>query len=209
MLRYLAAIAPIEGSPTERRHWAENAIRGKSMREIVDNASKQDNNGHCFVLCLMAPETVSEPVPWSHYADSHRGVCVHLDTRFFPIKFAFQVKYGDEYPTLVVPRTERPPDEAFNAYLRKARLWSYEREYRVIQFDLPDAGMSKHLGVEWAGKIALADPKCVVAVTLGARMPDHVRSRLKECVKAHCPAVEVWQADLHRSRYEVVRERVA
>lgn len=212
MCRYLSKIAPITGDDARRRRWAEDAMEGKSMEELVELASGRnaERAGRLFVFCAMAPETVNSPLPWAHYADSHRGVCIHLDSEVRPLPLAFPVVYSGEYPRLVVPRTERDPTDAMQMILlRKCDQWSYEKEYRVIRSKLPGAGLAGSLGVKWDGEIALASSSIVRAITLGCRMEAVTRSNLIQWTSEHAPHVEVWQADLHRSRYEVVRERIA
>lgn len=74
---------------------------------------------------------------WSHYADSHRGVCFRFKasstTPFFGR--AQSVSYQAERP--IVNLFRDPPYKQVNsALLTKADIWSYEKEWRVIEHDL-------------------------------------------------------------------------
>ncbi len=37
---------------------------------------------------------------WSHYADSHKGICLEFDTSFEPFNKSRQVKYGNKIPII-------------------------------------------------------------------------------------------------------------
>ena len=212
MIRYLTDIAPVEGSVTAKRRWAQNRIAGKGQQEIIEiicnHVATKDQSGEVFVFCLMAPNTVSTPLPWSHYADAHHGVCIHFDSSFLPISLAFPIEYDDEYPTIAVPRTAQTDWTGVkNTLLRKSLLWRYESEYRVFRF-AKEPGRARLLFNRWEGDLAIASPRVCTAITLGCRMKGDVRERIGSWIRANAPHVEMWQARLHRSRYEIGRERV-
>lgn len=214
IIRYLADISPGGGSGTARRKWAEEAIRGKSMREIVETHERNSRGEHWIattqVLCLMTSQAATKPLAWAHYADGHRGICAHLRTDIGPLRFAYPVDYQQEYPEVPVPRTAIDQWELVRRILlRKSPDWSYEHEHRVIRIMLSDAGASHHLMTEWDGDVAIAPKDIVTAVTVGCRMRVADRERLMAWIKANTPHIEVWQATLHDSRYELGRERIA
>ncbi|VGO17822.1 hypothetical protein PDESU_06424 [Pontiella desulfatans] len=79
----------------------------------------------CWDSCLM----------WSHYADSHKGICVELaydkDTRL-PDGCEFgKVRYSTHYPRPVANRIE-DPSEFQTLFLTKSTDWMYEHEWRLI-----------------------------------------------------------------------------
>jgi len=79
------------------------------------------------------------PLMWSHYGDQHRGLAIGYSTPADASKDVFRMKYGG---SRVVEASKvkamldgdssagRPVDEAI--LLRKARDWSYEREWRLL-----------------------------------------------------------------------------
>lgn len=84
------------------------------------------------VLCL---SSVSDDIlMWSHYADSHRGICLEFDSSDKFFKNAHQVKYPSERPRINPFRqTEDEMMEA--ALLSKAEHWIYEQEWRLIHYE--------------------------------------------------------------------------
>ena len=211
MHQYLEGVARRAGAP-DPKAWAVTRIAGKSTQEVLDEFSEMLGREHLRsdlrLLCLSEGVAVTKPLLWSHYADSHRGVCIHFDPTLAPLRFSYPVKYCVEYPKLVLPRTHQQDwDAVQNQLLSKCDDWKYEREWRVIRSRLQPGGFADTLMTEWDGDIAIARGEIVKAITLGARMSEQVRSRLKAWVRTNVPHVEVWQARLHRSRFEVERER--
>jgi hypothetical protein len=214
MLDYLASIQPQARSRAHGRRLAEEMIRGRGMKELVEQLgqtlTKAQLSEEAALFCMSHTDTLAEPLQWGHYADCHRGVAIELDTSLPPVNFAFPVTYAEEYPTSKVPRTEQPSWDGVKAlFLTKSTHWRYEREYRAIRLDFPDAGVASHLLTQWEGDVAVADPRVVRAVTLGAKMDADAKRVIRDWVRQHGPHVEVWEAYLHRSRYEVCRERIA
>lgn len=97
---------------------------------------------------------------WSHYGDSHQGVCLQY-TDFLnersPLISALPVTYSRERPLLEV--SSSAPEKLLELmFLRKADYWSYEQEWRIIERKGP--------GYQQIPALELA------AVILGARASD-------------------------------------
>jgi hypothetical protein len=203
-------------SPGEANRRAKGFIAGKTMQQIVEEIGGLMRGAHLsdglLLCCFSGEEGTRAPITWSHYADSHRGVCLHYDTTKFPVKLALAVEYDATYPEVKVPRTAQSDWEAMQkTFLRKSHHWSYENEYRVmkVEFDLA----VKHprladLFVKWKGAVALASADVVSGITIGARMPPAERKELLGHIAAHHPGLNVWEARLHRSRYEIEEHKV-
>lgn len=130
---------------------------------------------------------------WSHYADSHRGICFRLtptrfDQDFFP---AFQVLYSEERP-VVDMIDDSLLDWSRKALLTKAQCWRYEREWRV--FDVQQSGFH-------AFRPGLLD-----AVILGALISEENRARVSAWVKARTPPTKLIQARFDDKKFRVIIE---
>lgn len=69
---------------------------------------------------------------WSHYGDSHRGLCFTFDLLADPAAFSwlFRVEYCDDYPGFnYIQEPDRIPD----LVRAKAGIWRYEQEWRVVK----------------------------------------------------------------------------
>jgi len=217
VLRYILDTARNFGiSPSDARRRATALMKGKSQAEIVDWIGAKfwetfESDG-LFICCLAGSEAIKGPVSWAHYADQHRGVAIHFDTKQPPVRFAYRVRYSETYPEVVVPRTYQDPwEQVQRALMTKSSHWRYEDEYRAVRVDWP--GNERHpeiaqLFVNWDGTTALAGAKAVSGITLGARMPDAERRHLLAFIADKRSDLAVWQADLHRSRYEVITDQI-
>jgi hypothetical protein len=112
VLKYIFDIhRSIGESPREARTKAAAFVAGKTQAEIVEWVGERlletNNRDGLYVCCVSGPEALATPLAWSHYADHHRGIAVHFDTRWPPVKFAFPVIYSEHYPETVVPRSHQ------------------------------------------------------------------------------------------------------
>ncbi|WP_233620265.1 DUF2971 domain-containing protein [Burkholderia multivorans] len=127
------------------------AIHAEAIFESMDrleaalprlNADVRNHLASSKILCLT--ESPDNPVMWTHYADTHRGVVIRL--RDYP---EFDSPYIRAKPVNYVAETPRLVDEEFlsdmlsgrtsfnvNALLErliytKSAGWAYEREWRI------------------------------------------------------------------------------
>ncbi|MCD8522585.1 MAG: DUF2971 domain-containing protein [Saccharospirillaceae bacterium] len=90
-------------------------------------------------ICCFSSE-FDNPLLWSHYGDEHRGICIGYDLIRKPTPDLRKVIYGGSrtIKTSVIinallkgnQRAKTLLDN--NVLLRKAKPWSYEKEYRLI-----------------------------------------------------------------------------
>jgi len=71
---------------------------------------------------------------WSHYADSHKGFCLEFATGFSPFcDQLHKVVYQNVLPTTVPSEREPGNLDCLRRFLLvKARVWSYEKEWRIV-----------------------------------------------------------------------------
>lgn len=84
------------------------------------------------ILCLS--KNPSNGLMWSHYAGSHKGLCIcfeHHNEPFFGR--AQEITYSSNFPQ--VSRIRDDDEKIMNAVLlTKASFWSYEEEWRIIDY---------------------------------------------------------------------------
>lgn len=90
---------------------------------------------HCFSSPITG-ERLSGPrsnLMWSHYADSHRGLCLQYEVARDPVLVcAVKVEYGLGYPEINWLSPEFP-NEVLKCVTTKDKCWEYEGEWRYIQ----------------------------------------------------------------------------
>jgi len=67
---------------------------------------------------------------WSHYADSHKGICIEFDAMKMPIMGAHKVVYQADYPVIKYPSPRNVT--ALSPVLTKFEKWNYEDEFRTV-----------------------------------------------------------------------------
>jgi hypothetical protein len=140
------------------------------------------------MLCLSADRL--HPLQWSHYADSHRGICLHFRSTVGSVfGQAKRVRYTtSRTPVWIAPKPI--PDTVWMrlAYM-KAKFWSYEREYRLVRrADLP--GIENLDGVGYMR----FDPALLTGVTIGMLIPIADRLALLQALAKYRPNLPIWEA---------------
>ena len=67
---------------------------------------------------------------WSHYADSHRGICLEFSTQNKVMCCAQQIEYRGDFPVLALYSDDQ--DDNLVPLLTKSNVWTYESEYRLV-----------------------------------------------------------------------------
>ena len=182
-----------------------------------DVAVFQQYVDNCGVLSLS--ERSDDILLWSHYADSHRGICLRLrhdalrfsqdpDRRPLPmynvLQPAEQVEYSESYPATSFVRS--PPWEWYRAWmLTKSSHWCYEREWRVtLQPKKP----------EFEDRVATFtenrhdDPQslpanALVGVILGCAIKREDERTVREWLRLSAATVPLFRASKKLDRFEL------
>lgn len=195
----LIKVAKRNGATTkEAERYASRSISNKgklsrTIREIVASTFGMAR------LCSFtsSPDNI---LLWSHYADSHKGLCIEFDAGMLPIASAMKVHYQDEYPSVDYPM----PNDArgFAAVLTKARAWEYEDEFRLLLVSsapdqYPNDGESYCLSGDE-----------ITSIYLGAEVSDIHRQQLISLVSEGMLAATIYQAELSDNSYTLVFKEI-
>jgi len=123
-------VPTLTGAPEQPNEEATAAFERSYLSEIYRDIG---------IVCFSA--TISDPVIWSHYADSHRGIAIGYEFHESGARL-FDVVYQEERATLnygeaELLRREKDPRAFIEkviryGFTRKAVSWSYEMEYRLF-----------------------------------------------------------------------------
>jgi hypothetical protein len=126
---------------------------------------------------------------WSHYANSHKGICIGFDTMVltdYVTKFLGKVTYQKDLPKY---RLFEVFNESFRrVYLTKSRIWQYEQEYRLV----------KMFGVQQMVKIPLDG---IVEVILGCNVPQEEKELVQSIISMNNPNCELYEARLSKTKF--------
>jgi len=137
-VRHIVSTAQTEASEAERQQVFVH-LMGLTPEEIARQLH-QASGLHLQGMAVCCLSAVNDQVlMWSHYADSHAGVCLRFRTRPLLAEvpdLAYRVSYSADRP--VVNRATAPEDYdgLFDAMLVKADFWEYEQEYRLFRREL-------------------------------------------------------------------------
>lgn len=181
-----------EGIPVEKM---AAAVRENTLRQLRDDTR---------VFCLSAEEC--HPLLWSHYADSHKGACLHFSCGYGTlIGLARQVACKEDREPILIPLQYQTDDQLTDKMvLVKAAFWAYENEYRIIG----------HAGADWGHAFdekwrVSFPPELLCGITLGMRISPTNRAEIMALAAARTPAIPVWQAMEDETRFWMRVERVA
>jgi Protein of unknown function (DUF2971) len=139
------------------------------------------------ILCLS--ETANDILMWSHYADFHKGVCLQFDGQSTFFANAHQVNYLVERPR-VNPFRDSTEQVMEAVLLGKAKHWSYEKEWRLIQY----------VGGPKAYKFP---PEALVGLVLGACISPQDKQLVLGWLKERKAPIKVLQAVISDKSYEI------
>jgi hypothetical protein len=167
------------------------AKSGVAMEEVPDAVMKTirgDLQDNMRIYCLTTEQ--QHPLQWSHYADRHTGVCLHLrcgeDDLFGQAR---RIVYRPDRPPILIPQSYQSESDMMDSLVfMKADFWKYESEYRIVAYH----------GVEWGGilngNFVSFDPALLVGITMGMRIQPAHRDQLVALARSHNPPLAIWDA---------------
>lgn len=161
------------------------------------------------ILCFCAAHT--NPLLWSHYADSHRGIVLGFKSSGMPFSRAQRVGYSKRAPR-VFSRSDfedyflklKPlPDvrERLGKLMtQKAKEWHYEHEWRIVNVNGGNES-------ETYSDVAFI-PDSLTKVFFGCRISVPARNAIERLLSGDFRHVEVYQAVQPRATFRLKFERV-
>lgn len=132
---------------------------------------------------------------WSHYADSHKGICIEFDSTKLPTSISMKVHYQDEYPKIEYPL---PSDvTGFIPVLTKSTAWKYEQEFRSI---LVAEAENQPLN---DGTSFLLSRNTITNIYLGAEITDSHKEYILELIGRSNINPQIWVATLSNNTYSI------
>ena len=159
---------------------------GSEINSFSQTAISTTTGIACFTL------HANSMLMWSHYGDQHRSVCVGFDFNVLKDNPPKNDTGGTLYAGIdKVEYTEIRPDEDNPGCLtQKAKVWSYEDEYRIISNVGP--------GV-WNVPVS-----SIKEIVIGARVTPQLQKKIVEMAKKTAPSVVIKRAVLHMRTFDLV-----
>ena len=140
-------------------------------------------------LCTLS-EKKDDILMWSHYADSHKGICIEFEPRTSAqiewFENAVPVRYQSNFPANDFYKRSATEADAIAAMATKSVQWAYEKEWRLLRGE--------------PGPYAL--PQGVISgVVLGYAISDEHRKLVNEWATLCSPPPSVYAATIKPDAY--------
>jgi hypothetical protein len=166
--------------------------RSMTVSELLKKGFEDISN---WIGVLSLSEVADDILMWSHYADSHQGVCLRFSSETGWFREAQEVLYEDERPVVNLIR-DTPREYQEKAVLYKSVHWSYEKEWRVIDHSIPGHGVHNY------------DPAALDGIIIGTKTAENHISILKEWAVTRPKRVELLQAKIDPLRFGLIIDQV-
>ncbi len=143
------------------------------------------------IYCLT--EIPDDILMWSHYSDSHRGICLQFDaTKELSIFWeTYKIAYQEKYPIVNV-MDMGTYDQFFDLFATKSTHWEYEQERRAIK------GPS-----EGGSKIYTFDPELLTGVIIGAKISPEDEKIVLEWISQRETPTNIYRAIINNAFYRI------
>lgn len=183
------------GSPRFERRATKRRMRADDLCGFETNLQKVVNDRMTEIGVCSFSARCDDVLMWSHYADSHGGVCLRftptpIDEELF---VASRVEYSPDRPVINIMKSTSL-EWAEKALYTKADYWAYEKEWRV--FDIHHVGRHKFR------------PGSLDGVILGARITEENRSLILQWIEARSAPTRVLLARFDQQRFRLLIEEV-
>jgi hypothetical protein len=147
------------------------------------------------VYCLgVDPKNI---LMWSHYAESHSGICYEFNvTNFNYIGAALKCDYLADYPKLEIHNNS--DGHQLKPILSKADVWAYENEYRIVSEEKLSSNTPGMIITE--NSFLQLQDNSIASIIVGCRgKVDEV----KQLVEGANSSIVVKTAKMVKNRYEI------
>ncbi len=159
------------------------------------------------VLCLS--KSKNNPLMWSHYADSHKGVMFELSEPHFNIDSSIcidTVSYQKKLPEL-----DRSDLLGINSYLFKDNAtdknkknifvksseWSYEQEVRLFR------------AITNENRLLEFPEDAFKSIYLGCKITEPAKNEIINQLEKHLPNIPIFQLEIDKNKYQLNYNRIS
>lgn len=162
--------------------------RNPNNPHVRDEIQRQITNHMTTAVGVLCVSTKKDDIlMWSHYADSHRGVCLEFDGSFAFMAHAHKVKYA-KYRPQINPYKDDNGTQLEKSLLTKSEHWSYEDEWRLIAYQ------------RGPGVVRFRPPN-LTGIIIGAQAGAETIEKIRTWTKESASSIRVYQASVSKNTY--------
>lgn len=151
---------------------------------------------------------------WSHYAASHRGICVSFRTKprkrnnskdLPTIASYLPVKYTNERAKYFASKNisgKSDTDMLRTALYNKSKSWEYEKEYRYYT-DIKNMN-----NIYRTSSMISLGVRPITSVTLGINSSDATKSFVRSCVEQAGYPIQIYRSQFRKGTYNLTRCKI-
>lgn len=128
---------------------------------------------------------------WSHYADSHRGVCLEFDGGELSLMADAQKVFYSANRLPINPYEDSQMEMMEKALLTKSKHWTYEAEWRICRYE-QGPGTGTFL------------PENLTGIILGALASRKTEETIRRWVAQRTNPVKVYRATASNKKFELL-----
>lgn len=161
-------------------------VQGEAYEFIYKN--QYQNYG---IYCLS--EIPDNILMWSHYTQSHEGICLQFKANVSSSLFhkAFKIRYKKTYPCINI-KNQNVINRFLDTFFIKSKDWKYEQERRVIKNS--DSG---------GPKVYTFQPEMLTGVILGAKIKPADENKIRKWAKKHETNIKIFKAQINNKEYKI------
>ncbi|MFZ6845551.1 DUF2971 domain-containing protein [Undibacterium sp. RuTC16W] len=126
---------------------------------------------------------------WSHYADSHQGICLEFDGDFALMTHAMKVKYAETRPVINMYQ-DNHQTQLEKALLTKSLEWEYEDEWRLISYDE-------------GPRVIRFRPQNLTGLIFGAQVKTDTIETVKNWLSKRTEPIKLYKTEVCKSTYKL------
>lgn len=145
----------------------------------------------CGIYCLT--EVPDDILMWSHYSDSHKGVCLQFNPRKKLSLFweNYKITYQELYPNVNLMELGKF-DQFMSLFTIKSKHWKYEQERRIIK---------SHY--EGGSKTYTFDTELLTGIILGAKISSKDEETIIDWVSKKKTPTKIYKAKIDGDAYRL------
>ncbi len=185
-------VSPAEASAKAQQFAYGPRLPDREMEQLIEPRIVEKVRTETGLVSLTSKN--DDVLMWSHYADSHRGICVGFDATLggSPLSEAMAVRYQEMLPVLDHFKTTDPVQIVYATMLTKHSSWEYEAEWRAISAD--------------GARTRLVLPEgSLASVIFGAEIDGHRLEQVREMVLGLNHSVDLIEAIIERDADRIRR----
>lgn len=179
----------------------------QGLPKYISKSFEKETGSQIGILCLT--EKNNNLLMWSHYAESHKGICVEFDTSnpFFNQKRSDKddlyhlrkIDYRSTRPLLTLTKMS-----AVDCFLTKSNHWEYEQEWRMV-VPLADADKQLPLPSQEIIHLFKVPSTAIKAVYLGSQISTDLTSSVIKALGGNSDLhhVSLYASQVSKSEYKL------